>query len=118
MPELLDVEVFRRYINSTSLNQKIKNVEVEVEDILDEISSRSFQIKLKGEKLKSTTRHDKYLFINLNRDVLLLLHFGMTGKLKYYKNENDKPEYSKVIFDFANGYHLHTYVQECLVRLD
>ena len=106
MPELPDVEVFRRYVNSTSLKQKIRNVEVEDKDILDNISSRSFQIKLKGETLKSATRHGKYLFISLNRDDKLLLHFGMTGKLKYYKNENDKPEYSKVIFDFTNGYHL------------
>jgi formamidopyrimidine-DNA glycosylase len=106
MPELPDVEVYRRYINSTSLNQKIKNVQIEDVDILHDISSRSFQIKLKGEKFKSAQRHGKYLFIELKRDELLLMHFGMTGKLKYFKYKENEPDYSKIIFDFANGFHL------------
>ena len=34
MPELPDVEVFRRYVNATSLHEKIKSVEVRNEKIL------------------------------------------------------------------------------------
>lgn len=47
MPELPDVEVFRKYMDSTSLHQKIKNVEVKDENLLGDVSSRSLQIRLK-----------------------------------------------------------------------
>ena len=106
MPELPDVEIFRRFINSTSLHQQIKNINVIDDDLLNDISSQSFQIRLKGEKFKSTSRHGKYIFVSLLRKEQSYFHFGMTGSLKYYKNDEDKPKYSKIIFDFNNGFHL------------
>jgi len=34
------------------------------------------------------------------------MHFGMSGDLEYYDNKNDPPKFSKVIFQFDNGFSL------------
>ncbi len=106
MPELPDVEVFRQYFNATALNKKVVDVIVPNEDILENMSSRSFQMRMKGETFQATHRHGKYLFIELDREETLMMHFGMTGSFKYYKNEDEKPEYSRIIFNLNNGYKL------------
>jgi len=103
MPELPEVEIFRRYFNRNALHQKIKNARVESRRIIKEISPRSLTKKLKGEEFKSTGRHGKYLFANINKDAHLVFHFGMTGSLKYFKNKDDSPRYVRFLINFANG---------------
>jgi formamidopyrimidine-DNA glycosylase len=106
MPELPDVESFRKYFLSTAMNKKIKNVNIMSTKILGSISSRSLQKYLKGSKFISNKRHGKNLFAGMNNNKWLLLHFGMTGFLKYYKNEDEKPDYTRLLINFENGYHL------------
>lgn len=106
MPELPDVEVLKRYLDSTSLHQKIENVEVESGQVLKSISSHELESELTGHEFASTDRHGKFMFVEIDNDKWLVLHFGMTGDLKYYKKEDEKPEYGLVEFDFANGYQL------------
>ena len=43
MPELPDLEVFRRYVDATSRHQKIKSVAVRHEKILRRVSARKLQ---------------------------------------------------------------------------
>lgn len=105
MPELPDVEVFRRYLNATSLHQEIQAVEIRTEQILEGTSLRKLKYGLKDHSFHSTDRHGKYLFVTLN-DQILVLHFGMTGNLKYYKDPDKEPEYTKFLIGFKNGYHL------------
>lgn len=102
MPELPDVEVFKRYFNDTALHKKVEKVDVVDDAILENISSRSFQMRLKNKTFKSTSRYGKYLFVELVRNEILVMHFGMTGFLKYYKNDEKSPEYAKLIFNLSN----------------
>lgn len=106
MPELPDVEVFRRYLDATALHQKIREVDLRAERILEKTTSQELEAGLRDRSFHSTERHGKNLFIDLDNHDVLLLHFGMTGRLKYYKNATDEPEYSKMVIGFANGYHL------------
>lgn len=106
MPELPDVEAFKKYFNNTALHKTVKKVDVEDDTILEDISSRSLQSRMKDETFKDTSRHGKQMFVHLDRDEVLTIHFGMTGNFKYYKDEDDKPEYAKIIFKLTNGYSL------------
>src|SRR5215213_4121284 len=55
MPELPDVEAFRRYVNATSIHQKIKLVAVRNEKILGGVSARKLQRALNfRERLEGT----------------------------------------------------------------
>ena len=107
MPELPDVEVFRQIFNSTALNQKIAKVDVLDDGILENISSRAFEIRMKNATFQSTHRHGKYLFVELDTEKTLMIHFGMTGYLEYIKDGEKEPEYSRIIFNLKNGYNLY-----------
>lgn len=106
MPELPDVEVLKKYMDSTSLHHHIKNIEVEDERVLHDNSVRRFINETVGRMFEKTSRHGKYLFIGLNNEHLIYFHFGMTGDLKYYKQEDKQPEYGRVFFRFSNDYTL------------
>jgi len=66
MPELPDVEVFRKYLDKTALHQTVKKVEIFAKDILDEASQKQLQSQVEGQQSESTEHHGKYLFTRLS----------------------------------------------------
>jgi formamidopyrimidine-DNA glycosylase len=118
MPELPDVEVFKRYLDATSLHQKIGSMEVKNKTILGEVSANKLRETLEGRELESTRRHGKHLFVQLDNDDWLMLHFGMTGSLKYFKNPKDAPSHARLLITFENGYHLAFECQRMLGKVD
>lgn len=106
MPELPDVETFRKYLAVTSLHKKIVKVHIPGKELLAGISSTTLRRHLKGRKLVDTSRHGKHLFAGTDAGEWLMLHFGMTGKLKYYGKDDSKPSHTRLLLDFENDYHL------------
>jgi formamidopyrimidine-DNA glycosylase len=106
VPELPDLEVFKRYVDSTSLHQNIETIEVKDGRVLGGASAGELKRGLQGNKFESTRRHGKHLFVELDDGPWLLLHFGMTGGLKYYKDVAEEPTHARVLISFRNGYHL------------
>jgi formamidopyrimidine-DNA glycosylase len=105
MPELPDVAVFKRYFDATALHKEIDDVHVRDAQILANVSGPQLVSRLTGSAFKGTSRHGKYLFAMLDEDVLVM-HFGMTGRLQYYKDPDREPRYARCICDFDNDYHL------------
>lgn len=89
MPELPDVQVFREYVDATSLHVPIVAVHVDAEHELDGVSARSVAATLRNRTLEGTARHGKHLFIALGGSPArwLRLHFGMTGGLRAWSGE-------------------------------
>lgn len=114
MPELPEVETFRRYFDRTSLHQKIKEVRLYSPEMLQGISPKKFREELKEHEFISTGRHGKYLFAQLDSGKDLVLHFGMTGHLKYFNDSKPSPSYVRLLIQFANGYNL---AFDCLRKL-
>lgn len=106
MPELPEVESFGKYLEKTSLNKKIEEVEVKSPELLQNIDVDSLKDKLEGSIFRNTKRHGKYLFVRLDNDSWLILHFGMTGSFKYFKNGDEKPLYDRILFNFEDDGHL------------
>jgi formamidopyrimidine-DNA glycosylase len=106
MPELPDVETFKRYFDATSLRQRIDDVDVRSAYVLKGVSARELVRRLKGRRFESTGRHGKHLFVRADSDLWLRLHFGMTGSLQYFKHEQRVPLHSRVLFVFANNHQL------------
>ncbi|MFX1376284.1 MAG: Fpg/Nei family DNA glycosylase [Promethearchaeota archaeon] len=104
MPELPEVETFKRYLDKTSLNQVIKDIKVNDTRILN-IDYSYLRKSVINKKFECSIRHGKYLFIFLDPNYLVL-HFGMTGDLEYYNKQNIEPKFSKVIFYFNNDFNL------------
>ena len=106
MPELPDVETFKRYLDATSLYQRITGVDVQSAYVLKGVSARELVRGLKGRRFESSCRHGKHLFVRTDGDLWLRLHFGMTGSLRYFKHEQRTPRHTRVLFVFANGHRL------------
>lgn len=106
MPEAPDVEVFTRYLDATALHKEIRETTIHDERLLHETDAESLTTILRGESMESAERVGKYLFARLSGGKSLLLHFGMTGYLSYFKHRGDTPEYAQVVLDLENGYHL------------
>ncbi len=104
MPELPEVETFKRYLDKTSLKQVIKEIQVSDNRILS-TEEDHLRKALKGKQFESSIRHGKYLLVYLNPQ-FLVMHFGMSGDLKYYNSKDEPPKFSKVIFQFDNGFNL------------
>ncbi len=104
MPELPDVEVYRRYIDATSLHSPVSGVEVPSPEVLRGTTPQGLGRALKGRPFEETRRHGKYLFVQLgDEDRYLVLHFGMTGELAYTTGGGPPPEYTACRFRFDDG---------------
>src|SRR5882762_11196337 len=101
MPELPDVETFKRYLDATSLHQRINGVDVESAYVLKGVSARELAHRLKGRCFESSRRYGKHLFVRADGELWLRLHFGMTGSLQYLKNDEEAPRHARVLFVFA-----------------
>jgi formamidopyrimidine-DNA glycosylase len=103
MPELPDVEHFRDYLQETSLNQKISSVQVKDNRILKDVDQSSLRRLLVDNRFTETFRYGKNIFLRIDKDPWLTLHFGMTGDLKYYSKPSDKPPFERLSIVFSNG---------------
>ncbi|PYL07390.1 MAG: formamidopyrimidine-DNA glycosylase [Verrucomicrobia bacterium] len=106
MPELPDVETFKRYLDSTSLHQRIDDVDVRNAYVLKGVSARELARRLKGCRFESSRRHGKHLFVSVNDDLWMRLHFGMTGSLQYFKHGDQAAPHARALFVFTNNYRL------------
>jgi formamidopyrimidine-DNA glycosylase len=103
MPELPEVETFKRYLDSTSLHQRIANIEVRDAYVLKRVSARELARRLKGRRFENTHRHGKHLFLRAGDELWLRLHFGMTGSLEYLNHDEETPKTARVLFNFTNN---------------
>ena len=106
MPELPEVHTFQQYFNEAALGVPIKKVEVYDDKIIRNVDGDQFSKWLKGKTFTHSERRGKYLFAGLDTGQYLLLHFGMTGDLKYYQDKEDSPKHERIAFVFADGYRL------------
>ncbi|MFP4529073.1 MAG: Fpg/Nei family DNA glycosylase [Candidatus Kapaibacterium sp.] len=116
MPELPDLEVYKKYIDSTALHKKIDEVEI-TEDRVVEPDNDKLKTELKDKKFSETHRHGKYLFLDYGSG-WLMMHFGMSGNVKYFKNDEERDEHQRVLFHLENGYSLAYVSQRMLGKID
>jgi len=106
MPELPEVESFKRYFDKTSLRQKIKRVRLSAPGMLFHSTEKEVLDNLEGNTFTATHRHGKFFFALLKRNGALMLHFGMTGDLVYYTPDKKSPIRFALLIEFANGKNL------------
>ena len=95
--------MFKRYLDSTSLHQRIINVDVRDSYVLQGVSARELARRLTKHRFENSRRHGKHLFVRASKNLWLRLHFGMTGSLQYLNRDKEPPKTARVIFCFANN---------------
>jgi len=116
MPELPEVATFEKYLRHTALHKKITEVEVEDERVVL-CTADELREGLIGQTFEQTQRIGKHLLISLSSGQYLSMHFGMTGRLRYFKDREDTPRFTKVLFSLEDGYHLGYVCPRILGRL-
>lgn len=82
MPELPDVEGFRRLLAGSASGQPIRRVSVPAPEILRNTSPQRLGRALSGQRLGQPQRHGKWLCAPAGPQ-MLVLHFGMDGSLQW-----------------------------------
>ena len=103
MPELPDVEGFKRVLARNALGKTIAEIVVSDARILGKLSVRQFASQLRGASLVEVRRHGKHLMAKLDSGGWLTLHFGMTGALQFVKQAGGEPPFTRVRLDFEGG---------------
>lgn len=101
MPELPEVEVFRRYLDNTSLHKEVINISVHDKKVLS-VNEEKLKQEITGNKFSSTSRLGKNLIVHLDSGKIMIIHFGMTGFLQFFSENEQIPKFSRVIFHFKN----------------
>jgi formamidopyrimidine-DNA glycosylase len=101
MPELPDVEGFKRALAGNALRKTIERVEVSDARILGKLSARTFASRLQGARLVAAHRHGKHLMARIDRGGWLTLHFGLSGALQFAPGRAEAPPFTRVRLDFA-----------------
>jgi formamidopyrimidine-DNA glycosylase len=107
MPELPEVESFRRYIDKTSLGKKIESAILASPNMLLQTKRNVLLKTLEGNSLAETFRHGKFLFIKLRNSGNLMLHFGLTGDLEFIKGGETPPSKFALRFHFEDDSDLY-----------
>jgi len=105
MPELPELEHFKRYFNRTAAHKKIDRVRCTNKKLLKGGALAAINKKLHGKTFKRAERRGKFLIVPITgSDVMVVFHFGLTGFLHYKKARDPKgARYAKIIFILHNG---------------
>tara|TARA_B100001059_G_scaffold235733_1_gene282522 strand:- start:352 stop:1215 length:864 start_codon:yes stop_codon:yes gene_type:complete len=88
MPELPEVEVVKRSLEKNIKNLLIKKVTINNNKLRYKVHKKKFT-KINNRKIISIKRISKYLIFNLNNNISILSHLGMTGKF-FIINKNKR----------------------------
>jgi formamidopyrimidine-DNA glycosylase len=90
VPELPDVEGFRRALAGPLPGRRVRHVTVPDTGVLRNVAPRTLGRRLVGQCFKAPERHGKWLILPTDGPVLLI-HSGMTGHPYYLPDGADDP---------------------------
>src|SRR5438270_1004789 len=102
MPELPDVEGFRRYLSRHAAGRLIERVEVLDPVLVRNRTPQMLASALSGARFAQPDRHGKWLIAPAG-ELELLLHFGMTGELRWARSAAERHRHDRLILVCHGG---------------
>ena len=116
MPELPEVEVVKRSLESLISNLTIKAIKINEINLRYKVKTKEIN-QLVGLELLKIRRRSKYLLFFFTKDIIMISHLGMTGKFffinkkkikkktSFYYNLDEKKDnkHNHISFTFKNG---------------
>jgi formamidopyrimidine-DNA glycosylase len=102
MPELPDVDNFRRMVERHCIDRLVSRVVVS-DPASFEGSPDDAQRRLECRHLDVVLRHGKYLFLGFGEGNVIVMHFGPAGSLGRIPAGEQQPAYVRFRLDFSNG---------------
>lgn len=104
MPELPEMENYRRLLSNLIINKPITNIEINREKSIN-VPTIKFIEKVLERRITKIERRAKHLVFYLDNNYVLLLHL-MLGGWMFYGNESDKPNRTIQVKLSFNNEHL------------
>jgi len=115
VPELPDIEAFRRNLAHKALRKPVRSTSVHDERILDNLTPSGLGRRLKSKSFVKACRHGKVLFLRQSRGGgSLVLRFGMTGSVQVCPKGCDTPQYARAELRLSDGSRLAIISQRLL----
>ena len=102
MPELPDVEGFRRELAATLPRQRIRRVTVKDPGILRNTTAKAFARRLAGHRFATPSRHGKWLILPTDGPTVLI-HSGMTGHPYYAADAAEGIGHERLVVSLDRG---------------
>ena len=102
MPELPDVEGYRRLFDRYAVGKLVVAVVVRDAGVIRSGSSGSFVRRLVGRRFAQVERVGKWLLAPTDGPTLLI-HFGMTGALQWLGPDDDQHRFDRVLLQVDGG---------------
>jgi formamidopyrimidine-DNA glycosylase len=101
MPELPDIEVFRRLVERNCIGLTVSNIDVVDAACLVGTTPASVTRLLKRHTLNGARRHGKVLFLDFGKAGVLTMHFGPAGSLEVVARAAALPPYVRLHVDLS-----------------
>ena len=102
MPELPDVEGFRRRLQRQGRGRVVEDVIVIDSGVLRNATAPALRRALRGHRLGSPTRHGKWLTAPVD-GTALVFHFGMTGEVLWAPSAEGRQPHDRVVLVLDRG---------------
>ncbi len=102
MPELPDVEGFRRALAGRLPGSRVRHVHVADPAILRNTSPQSLGRRLSGRRFETPRRHGKWLMLPAGGPTVLV-HSGMTGRPYYADSSDAALPHERLVIEFDDG---------------
>ena len=101
MPELPDVEGFRRDLALSLPGRRVRDVDVADAGVLRNTTARSLAKALSGHRFGAPDRHGKWLILPTDGPTLLV-HSGMTGR-PHFVHDGGRDRYDRLVIRLDRG---------------
>jgi formamidopyrimidine-DNA glycosylase len=102
VPELPDVEHFRRFLARHAEGARIERVVTTDPQILRNATPDQLDRAVRGHRFEEPERHGKWL-VAWTTGPAVLVHFGMTGDLRWSSGHDGRHPHDRVIFETDRG---------------
>jgi formamidopyrimidine-DNA glycosylase len=101
VPELPDVEGFRRLLHARAVGQTIIAVDIADPGVVRNRSAPDFARNLAGRRFAEPDRRGKWLLAPTDGPTILF-HFGMTGSLRWDDADGEDRRFDRIVIRFGN----------------
>ncbi|MEM7584847.1 MAG: bifunctional DNA-formamidopyrimidine glycosylase/DNA-(apurinic or apyrimidinic site) lyase [Acidobacteriota bacterium] len=102
MPELPEVEVLRRSLKPRLVQQQVERVEILSPALREPMDRRALR-RLGGRMIGGLRRRAKYLLIDFEGGITLVIHLGMSGRFTLVAGREPVAKHEHLAFHLATG---------------
>lgn len=103
MPELPEVEVVRRSLQRSLVGDRFNAVEVRSPTLREPIPRGRLRAAARGRQVLEVRRRSKYLLIDLEGAESIVVHLGMSGRLRYFETQDPAEAHEHVVWSLDSG---------------